>query len=454
MSTSQAHTRAADKWANDALRRDEQRRADGQVVLVQPSTTSFFRTWFASRLLLFALVSTVLYYASLALNENPLDYASRTRRLLSKFPLIDGHNDLVYLIRVELKNTIHDAERFTLGEGLLSHTDIPKLRKGQVGGQFWSLYIPCTGKGDFNTPDDTVRDTLEQIDTAHRLFRQFPDVFHYCDNSACARKAFKQGKIASMLGAEGMHQVGNSLGVIRKFHELGMRYITLTHNCDNVFATAWNTVAAGKPDHGLTPFGREAVQEMNRLGMLIDLSHVSHNTMRHVLELSQSPVIFSHTLAYTLAPLFRNVPDDVLRDTARKGGVVMITFVERFLTQDGRKTTVEDVADHVLHVVQVTGSWDFVGIGGDFDGTPHLPKDLEDVSKYPNLFEALMRRGASDADLAKLAGLNILRVWEENERIAKRLQRQRRENEATWSDRLWKQNYYGLPFIRTSVVNP
>lgn len=179
MSTTQAHARAADNWANDALRMDEQRRANVQVVLVRPSTISFLRTWFASRLLLLALVSTVLYYASLrflgrpdlALVENPLDYTSRTLRLLSRFPLIDGHSDLVYLIRVALKNAIHDTGRFTLGESVLSHTDIPKLRKGQVGGQFWSLYIPCTGKGNFNTPDDTVRDTLEQIDTAHRLFR-------------------------------------------------------------------------------------------------------------------------------------------------------------------------------------------------------------------------------------------------------------------------------------------
>ncbi|KIY63813.1 hypothetical protein CYLTODRAFT_402639 [Cylindrobasidium torrendii FP15055 ss-10] len=427
------------------------------VPVAKKQQRRIFGFLFSSRLLAFALVSTVLYYATLGFLgqqqllvqdvANPLDYAARTRRLLANYPLVDGHNDLVYLIRVELKNQVYDTERFTLGQGLLSHTDIPKLRKGQVGGQFWSLYIPCTDKTEFNEPDDTVRDTLEQIDTAHRLFSQYPDVFHYCETSACARKAFKSGKIASMLGAEGMHQVGNSLAVIRKFHELGMRYITLTHNCDNVFATAWNTVAGGGADLGLTEFGKEAVREMNRLGMLIDLSHVSHNTMRDVLAITQSPVIFSHTLAYGLAPLFRNAPDDVLKETARQGGVVMATFVERFLTSEGRKTTVEDVADHVLHIVKVTGSWDYVGIGGDFDGTPHLPKDLEDVSKYPNLFEALMRRGASDQDLAKLAGQNILRVWEENERRAAVLSKQRRPSEITWRDRIWKQNYYGLPYM-------
>lgn len=159
-----------------------------------------------------------------------------------------------------------------------------------------------------------------------------------------------------MLGAEGLHQVGNSLAVIRKFFDLGMRYITLTHNCDNVFATAWSTVAAGKPDLGLTSLGREAVLEMNRLGMLVDISHVSHRTMRDVLEITQSPIIFSHTLAYTLAPFFRNAPDDVLRATAKNRGIVMVTFVERFLTPEGRRSTVSDVADHVMHMVNVMGS--------------------------------------------------------------------------------------------------
>lgn len=226
-----------------------------------------------------------------------------------------------------------------------------------MAGQFWSLYVPCIpDKTDFNDPDDTVRDTIEQIDTAHRLFAQYPDVFKYCDNSACARKASRRGQIASMLGAEGLHQVGNSIAVIRKFFDLGMRYITLTHNCDNVFATAWSTVAAGKPDLGLTTLGKEAVLEMNRLGMLVDISHVSHRTMRDVLEITQSPVIFSHTLAYSLAPFFRNAPDDVLRATAKNRGIVMVTFVERFLTPDGRKTTVSDVADHVMHMVEVMGS--------------------------------------------------------------------------------------------------
>lgn len=223
----------------------------------------------------------------------------------------------------------------------------------------------------------TLRDSLEQIDITKRFVDEFPDLFQFCSNSTCAREAFANGKIGSFIGIEGAHQIGNSLASLRQLYDLGARYITTTHNCDNVFGTAASTVSAGCEDKGLTPFGEEYVSEMNRLGMMLDLSHVSHETMRDTLRLSEAPVIFSHTGAYALSKVLRFAPDDVLKATAEKGGVIMITFINRFLRPDDPDAaTIHDVVDHIWHVAQVAG-WDHVGVGSDFDGTPVTPKGLE-----------------------------------------------------------------------------
>ncbi|KAL4876201.1 putative dipeptidase [Aspergillus karnatakaensis] len=383
------------------------------------------------------------------------DYSARTRDVLSKTPLIDGHNDLPYLIRNELKHQIYN-DRFTFNTGLLSQTDRKKLKEGLVGGQFWSAYIHCPDPSEqvgLDDPTCVVRDTLEQIDITKRFVAEYPDLFQFCANSTCAREAFQNGKIGSYIGIEGGHQIGNSLASLRMFYDLGARYITTTHNCDNVFATAASSVTAGAPDTGLTPFGREYVREMNRLGMMIDLSHVSHQSMRDILDESVAPVIFSHSGAYGVSKTLRFAPDDVIRRTAEGGGIVMITFVIRFLRpEDPGAATIHDVVDQILYVADLVG-WEFVGVGGDFDGTPATPVGLEDVSKYPRLIELLMERGATDEQIRKFAGENMLRVWRDVERVAERLQAQgEKPNEAYWEGRKWVRDEIPMPrMFRDSI---
>ena len=335
-------------------------------------------------------------------------FATRTDRVLKEFPLIDGHNDLPYLLRLELKNRIYDNSEFAFATHLDSHTDLKRMKEGHVGGQFWSVFVECPDIKHFDDPNHNVRDTLEQIDVAKRLIEEY-EPLHYCDTSSCVSEAFKKGKIPSMLGAEGMHQVGSAIAVIRQFWDLGVRYITLTHNCDNAFATAASTVTETGEDSGLTPFGVEAVKEMNRLGMMVDLSHVSHMTMRHVLDITQSPVMFSHSACYGLAKNYRNGPDDVIARLKQNGGVLMVMFVKRFLNADDPESAdLERAIDHIFHVVKLAG-WDHVGIGADFDGTVTLANGINDVSDYPKLIEAVMRRGATDEEVKKLMGGNILR---------------------------------------------
>jgi membrane dipeptidase len=236
-----------------------------------------------------------------------------------------------------------------------------------------------------------VRDTLEQIDVAKRFISEYPDTFTFCKDPACARAAFKKGRIASMLGIEGGHQLGGSIAALRQAHELGVRYITTTHNCDNAWATAASTVSKGGPaaDKGLTKFGASYVKEMNRLGMMLDLSHVSHQTMRDVLSLTEAPIIFSHSGAYSVSAHLRNVPDDVLRSVKQNGGIVMAVFVNRFLNmKNPAAATIHDVADHILHLAEVAG-WEHVGIGSDFSGTPHVPAGLEVSCREDQTFRRL-----------------------------------------------------------------
>ncbi|SDQ66272.1 membrane dipeptidase [Curtobacterium sp. UNCCL20] len=325
------------------------------------------------------------------------------------FPVIDGHNDLPW----ERRDT-HDSgvEGIDSEDGSL-HTDLPKLRAGGVVGQFWSVFVPADDP-------DPVRTTLQQIDVAHRIVERYPDDLVLARTAAEVRAAIDSGRIASLLGAEGGHSIGDDLAVLRDFARLGVRYMTLTHNDD----TPWADSATGSHPHGgLTDRGRDIVAEMERIGMLVDLSHVAPSTMRDTVDVATQPVVFSHSSTIAVNDHPRNVPDDVLARLSDNGGVVMITFVPGFVSaawaawEDGGSVgepptvTVSDVADHVEHARDVAGVR-HVGLGGDYDGTPVLPPDLRDVSRYPVLAAELQRRGWSEGDLRALAGGNVLRVLE------------------------------------------
>jgi membrane dipeptidase len=359
------------------------------------------------------------------------------RRVLASTPLVDGHNDLPWVIRT-YRTAPHDVAAYDLRRRVPGHTDIPRLRDGMVGAQFWSVYIPARA-----VAEGAARVQLEQIDIAHQLIRRYSDDFELALTAADALRIFRQGRIASMLGMEGGHALENSLGALRAYYDLGVRYMTLTHS-DHI---DWADACCLPRRHGgLTAFGREVVREMNRLGMMVDISHVSTETMHHVLDVSEAPVIFSHSNARTLTDHQRNIPDDVLLRLRHNNGLAMITFVPSFLNtevmrwaglpDEQRRTvpepraTIEDAILHIEHVRDVAGI-DHVGIGGDFDGITSVVQGLEDVSTYPALFAALSRRGWSEDDLRKLAGDNALRVWRAAEQVAMRLQRERGPSTAT-----------------------
>jgi membrane dipeptidase len=365
--------------------------------------------------------------------------------LLRAAPLIDGHNDLLWALR---KAREKDDEEPDVGEGAPRfHTDLLRLEAGGVRGQFWSVYVPS----DLPT-DEAVIQTLEQVDRFLALLRAHPDRLALARTADDVRRIAAQGKVASMIGVEGGHSIGGSLGALRVLAELGARYLTLTHNDD----TAWADSATGLHSNGgLTTFGEEVVRELNRLGVLVDLSHVSEDTMRQAIEVSRAPVIFSHSNARALCDVPRNVPDDVIELTGRAGGVIMATFVPWFLTRAGAEaneaewreirrlkaehpddpdavraaveemeetlptppSSIADVADHIDHIRDVAG-FDHIGIGSDFDGLPGMPDGLEDVSTYPALFLELEDRGYADEDLTKIAGRNVLRVMHEAEDVA------------------------------------
>jgi membrane dipeptidase len=390
------------------------------------------------------------------------DYQQRVERILLQTPLIDGHNDLPWELRdrfksdpsaIDLKSDtahlpVHDGQTALM-------TDIPRLRAGQVGGQFWSVWIPTDMQGY-----EAVQVTLEQIDLVKRMAARYPDDLEMAYTAADVRRIHRSHRVASMIGIEGGHQINNSLAVLRQMYDAGARYMTLTHSTN----TAWADSATDAPvHHGLTPFGIEVVREMNRLGMLVDLSHVSPDTMRAALAASEAPVIFSHSSARALVDHPRDVPDDILRSVAANGGVVMVNFYPGYVS-DARNhwdadraaeqarfntppfgglyigqperakaalaawekqhprpaTTLAQVADHIEHVRQAAGI-DHVGLGSDFDGIPDAPVGLEGVDKYPALLEELMRRGWTDGDIAKLSGENVLRVMAVAEKVAVKL---------------------------------
>lgn len=364
----------------------------------------------------------VLAVPAVSAQDTPADIAAR---VLDRTPLIDGHNDLPWAIRNsdeaprDVAASAHDLRGRTP-----FHTDIDRMRQGRVGAQFWSVYIPYEA-----VEEGAAKVQLEQIDIANRIIETYPEAFQLALTASDLEKSFGQGRIASMLGMEGGHAIENSLGALRAYYDAGVRYMTLTHNG----TLDWADSCCDDARHdGLTDFGREVVREMNRMGMLVDVSHTSVETMNDVLDVSEAPVIWSHASARAVHDHPRNVPDQVLRRLPENGGVVMVTFVPSFLTSND-EATIADVADHIDHIADVAGV-DHVGIGSDFDGIDSTPVGLEDVSTFPALFEELARRGWTEEELSKLAGENALRAWREAEAVARVLQRERPPSTASIED--------------------
>ncbi|MFE6042180.1 dipeptidase [Streptomyces sp. NPDC056452] len=388
-----------------------------------------------------------------------MDNLDRARLLLAENPVVDGHNDLPWALREQVGYDLDARDIATDQTGAL-HTDIPRLRAGGVGAQFWSVYVSTRLTGD-----DAVSATLEQIDVVAELLERHPADLRRALTADDMEKARAEGRIASLMGAEGGHSINNSLGTLRALHTLGVRYMTLTHNDNTDWAdSATDSAQVG----GLSEFGREVVREMNRIGMLVDLSHVAATTMRDALATSVAPVIFSHSSARAVCDHPRNIPDDVLRMLAANGGVAMATFVPKFvlpaavdwtLAADRNMrehglhhldttaaamrihadfeavnprpmATVSTIADHLDHMREIAGI-DHIGIGGDYDGTAFLPAGLEDVSGYPNLIAELLTRGWSDTDLAKLTWQNAVRVLRDAEAVSRDLGARRGPSHAT-----------------------
>ncbi|KDR75299.1 hypothetical protein GALMADRAFT_69280 [Galerina marginata CBS 339.88] len=383
-------------------------------------------------LLLAALVLLVGFESSFGdafapwLGKLPKNPELAALAILDKAPVIDGHIDLPILVRSRYGNNVSAVD---LEKEMPAHVDIPRLRKGKVGGFFWSTYVSCPdpvaeGK-DFLGATWQVRDTLEQIDVSKLLISKYPDTFALALTAEDVKNAIIGGKIASLLGVEGGHQLGNSIAVLRQYHALGVRYVTLTHTCHNAFADSCGLLPGMIPLHGgLSPLGKSLILEMNRLGVLVDLSHTSDATARQGLRYSKAPVIWSHSSARAVHDVPRNVPDDILqligRGKGQKDAVVMVNFAPFFVAAPGN-ATVEAVADHVEHIGRVAGK-EHVGLGSDFDGIGDVPVGLEDVSKYPALIAELYRRGWNKYELAGLTGGNLLRILEGAEQVAQELQ--------------------------------
>jgi membrane dipeptidase len=401
------------------------------------------------RLALLSCISVVLPHALDAQERD--HYLERARALMRQVPLIDGHNDLPWNLRVRYGMSVDSfdiSRRQSRG-----HTDIPRLREGLVGAQFWSTYTPSSfGRGE------AARAGMEQGDVVHRMVRRYPETFEMAGTAADIVRIHRSGKIACLLGLEGGHMIENSLGLLRAFYRDGVRYMTLTHS-DN---TDWADSATDSLAHGgLTPFGEEVVREMNRLGMLVDISHVSDSTAWDVLRVTEAPVILSHSSSRHFAPHPRNLPDDLAAAVAANGGVIMVNFVLPFIYQpayewygerealvrtlraagvdaeavrDSARSWMQAnprprpdlgvVVDHMEHLREVAGA-DHIGIGSDFDGIDMPPEGLDDVSQFPNLVAEMLRRGWGDEDVMKVIGVNVLRVMQEAELVAQRLQRER-----------------------------
>jgi membrane dipeptidase len=349
--------------------------------------------------------------------SNYTDHLYRAKEILARVPLIDGHNDFPYMIRGWHLGRINSPE-VDINDMPIAHTDITRLKKGLVGGVFWSAYVPCPSvcaNNDFSTPAhyDSLYATLQQIDLIHSITQQHSHKLGLADNSKEVWDIFNSGRVAGLIGVEGLHQIANSASVLRNFRRLGVRYITLTHDSNNLYADATN---ASEPAHnGLSQHGFDIVREMNRVGLIIDLSHTSVDTQKQVLSKSKAPVIFSHSSCSALTKHPRNSPDEVLDALKENGGIFMVTFLRKLT--DATNPTLERVADHIQHVGDRIG-YDHVGIGSDFDGTMQTASGLDDVSKFPFLFAELLRRGVDEKSLQGLAGLNLLRVMDEVDKVS------------------------------------
>ncbi|PPQ98387.1 hypothetical protein CVT24_004066 [Panaeolus cyanescens] len=364
-----------------------------------------------------------LLAANIILDKAPVIVSQAFATVFIRAMLNQSHlRHLPILARLRYAN---NASAIGLEGDLEGHVDIPRLRKGKVGGFFWSTYVACPDPAragrDFTGADWRVRDTLEQIDISRLLIEKYPETFSLALTSEDIKVAVAQGKIASLLGVEGGHQLGNSLAVLRQYHALGVRYVTLTHTCHNAFADSCGYLPGIVPlHHGLSSLGRTLIYEMNRLGVLVDLSHTSDETAKQALRVSRAPVIWSHSSARAVHDVPRNVPDDVLeligRGPDKTDAVVMVNFAPFFVADPGR-ATVKAVADHVDHIAAVAGK-EHVGLGSDFDGIEDVPVGLEDVSKYPALIAELYQRGWNRYELAGLTGANLLRVMAGAERVA------------------------------------
>jgi membrane dipeptidase len=373
-------------------------------------------------LAMFALVCL-----SAAVSAQDAALVARAKRLLAATPVIDGHNDYPWEVRQKAGLDLAKLDLRQPQPTIM--TDFARLETGGVGAQFWSVYVPSPPNG--TDPAASVTQTLEQIDIVHRMVARYPDKLALALTAADIERSRKQGRIASLIGMEGGHSINSSLAALRMFHQLGARYMTLTHSLN----TPWADSATDTPAHdGLSPFGEDVVREMNRLGMLVDLSHTSPATMADALRVATAPVIFSHSSARALTNVPRNVPDDILRQLPKNGGIVMITFVPQFVSPavaewnarpaadrpaTAPRATLAQVADHIEHVRKVAGI-DHVGLGGDFDGITSVVLGLEDVSTYPALIAELLRRGWTDADVGKLTWHNVMRVMRANEENAAR----------------------------------
>ncbi|XP_066860411.1 dipeptidase 1 isoform X1 [Anser cygnoides] len=343
-------------------------------------------------------------------------HLEEAKRIMATTPVIDGHNDLPWQLLKRFNNQLGLPEA-NLTQLTGTHTNIPKLNTGHVGGQFWSAYVPCETQNK-----DAVKRTLEQIDVVHRMCELYPETFACVVNSTGIEEAFRNKKVASLIGVEGGHSIDSSLGVLRTFYHLGVRYMTLTHSCNTPWADNWlvDTAEESPVHHGLSSFGKTVVEEMNRLGMMVDLAHVSVDTMKMVLNISKAPVIFSHSSAYSLCPHRRNVPDDVLRMVASKEGLVMVNFYNQYVTCSD-KANLSNVADHMDHVKKVAG-FQSVGFGGDYDGVTGVPTGLEDVSTYPALVAELLRRNWTEQEVKAALADNLLRVFRKVEEVKMSLQ--------------------------------
>jgi membrane dipeptidase len=377
----------------------------------------------------------------------PIVLTDQAREIHGRALVIDGHNDLPWVMRTQADSSFEKIDISQPQPQL--HTDIPRLRAGGVGAQFWSAYPPVSTIKNRNA----TRYVLEQIDLIHRMARRYPDTFEMASTADDVERIHKEGKIACLIGVEGGHAIENSLGVLRVFYDLGVRYMTLTH-ADTI---DWADAATDDPKHGgLSSFGEDVVRAMNDLGMLVDISHVSAETMKDALRVSRAPVIASHSSAYAIAAHPRNVPDDVLKLVAENGGVVMVNYFSAFVVPESARRmlsmfdvrrelrekhpedadfaralaqwrkdnpvlpgTIHDVVDHIDHIVKVAGI-DHVGLGSDYDGVSTLPNQLHDVSTYPYITQALLDRGYDEVAIHKILGGNALRALREAERAAKR----------------------------------